>query len=109
MHFFYFRPIHKKDEIFKRSDVQEMISISKFFYSTSLGKNKKNQSKSQKGRQNRKTFFFIVENGGGPSFNSSGRSSTNYDEGYKQSNSRPPSDMPPILDELENFMTSMSY
>ena len=56
MHFFnYNRSIYNQNEIFKRSDVQEMISISKFFYSTSLGKNKKNQSKSQKGRQNRKT------------------------------------------------------
>ena len=44
-----------------------------------------------------------LDHGGGSSFNSSGRSS-NCDEGDMQSNSRPPSDMPPSLDELENLV-----
>ena len=70
-----------------------------------------NQCLPHKGRQNRKTtkniFLLTIcqDHGGGSSFNSSG---SNCDEGDMQSNSRPPSDMPPSLDELENLVNDIN-
>lgn len=128
MHFFnyIYRSIYKKNmKYLKGQKFRKLYQYQKKFYSTTLWKTKKinqnhkvriNQSLPHKGRQNRKKtknifclLTICLDHGGGPSFNSSGRSSSNCDEGDMQSNSRPPSDMPPSLDELENFMTSMKY
>ena len=128
MHFFNYRSIYTKRMKYSKGQKfrkwYQYQNLSTVLHSE---KNKKNQSKSikitkwelinvyhikvDKIAKLQKTVFLLticLDHGGRPSFNSSGHSS-NYDEGDMQSNSRPPSDMPPSLDELENFMTSMRY
>ena len=87
MHFFYYRSIHiKKYKIFKRSEVQKIIHINIKIYLRLQYYTRKKQKESIKitkrstKSQNYDKHFFFVENGGGPSFNSCGRSS-NCDEG----------------------------